>query len=190
MASLKTKYKVVLLGASSVGKTSLVTRFSKGTFSEPESTIGAAFLSRDVQTGDGPVSLHVWDTAGQERYRALIPRYSQRAAAVLLVYDVSDPQSFEAVKELLVETREVNGPNVVWFLVGNKSDLEQVVSEEDAREFAEQERMNFILTSAKTGESVQELFVKVAELVPKIKMDKSGVDIDGGDGREPRGCCG
>ena len=189
MTTLKTKYKVVLLGPSSVGKTSLVTRFSKGTFGAPEPTIGAAFLSRDVQTDSGPVALHVWDTAGQERYRALIPRYSQRAAAVILVYDISSKESFKAAKELLHETREVNGDNVVWFLVGNKSDLEAAVPEESARQFAETEKMHFMLTSAKTGSSVQELFVRVAELIPKVRFDGSGVDL-GESNNEGKGCCG
>jgi small GTP-binding protein len=161
------KFKVVLMGASSVGKTSLVIRFSRNVFiSGQESTIGAAFISREVETPKGTVALHVWDTAGQERYRALVPRYSQGAAAIIIVFDLSDSESLKAAKDWYLETKVNHPSGVAWFLVGNKCDLESVADVEEAREFAAGEGLCYMETSAKTGQNVNELFVQIAKMVP------------------------
>ncbi|KAH0791245.1 putative ras-related protein Rab-5C [Histomonas meleagridis] len=183
------KHKVVLIGSSSVGKTSIVIRFANKTFpTSQESTIGAAFISRDVQTQKGNiVSLHVWDTAGQERYRSLVPRYSQGASAIIIVYDVTDPDSFEEAKEWHRETREIQHEDVIWFLVGNKCDLNATVDREKAKEFAEENGLTYFETSAKTGQGVEELFIQIASML-KTFPSNDAVDLDGQDA-DKKPCC-
>jgi small GTP-binding protein len=175
------RFKVVLMGSSSVGKTSIVIRFSKGVFSfGQESTIGAAFVSRDIHTDRGLVALHIWDTAGQERYRSLIPRYSQGAAAIVVVYDVSDAESFVAAQQWVVECRENHASDVIWFLVGNKADLPPAIDRAKAIEYATTEGLSFIETSAKTGHNIDRLFLEIAKRVPTFPPPQNvsgGVDV-------------
>jgi small GTP-binding protein len=193
MTAKQKKFKVVLMGASSVGKTSLVIRFSRNVFtSAQESTIGAAFISREVDTGRGTVALHVWDTAGQERYRALVPRYSQGAVAIIIVFDLTDNNSLDAAKDWFSETRENHSAAVIWFLVGNKCDLPIVADVEKAREFATTNGLTYVETSAKTGQNVNELFVHVAKMIPQFpdSGNENGVEIERA-GNEPKesACC-
>jgi Ras-related protein Rab-5C len=172
------KFKVVLMGASSVGKTSLFIRFSRGTFpGGSESTIGAAFVSREVQLERGTVALHVWDTAGQERYRSLVPRYSLGAAAIIIVFDLTDPDTFTSAKDWFAEAKEHHPSGVIWFLVGNKLDMPITVDVAKAQEFAALEGLKYTQTSAKTGENVNELFIQVAKLLPQFPVS-DGLDID------------
>jgi small GTP-binding protein len=182
------------MGASSVGKTSLVIRFSRNVFTPgQESTIGAAFISREVDIGKSTVALHVWDTAGQERYRALVPRYSQGAAAIIIVFDLSDRDSLRSAQEWFAEAKENHPTGVVWFLVGNKCDLPIEVDVEAARVFAEEQGLSYVETSAKTGQNVSELFVEVAKNIPQFPVggnENGGVELEKaknekGDG----GCC-
>lgn len=184
------KHKVVLIGSGSVGKTSIVIRFSNKTFTEVnESTIGAAFISRDIQTPTGPVSLHVWDTAGQERYRSLVPKYSQGASAIIIVYDISDPESFEEAKTWYFETKSNIAGNVSWFLVANKCDLKSNVEQEKVEEFANQNDLNYIETSAKTGQNVEELFINVASCLRDTHVENDSVDLEAQSEKKEGGCC-
>ena len=172
------KFKVVLVGASSVGKTSIVMRFSKDSFSPgQESTIGAAFLSRDVPTPSGVVCLHIWDTAGQELYRSLVPRYSQGASAIIIVFDVTDPESFESAKQWLDETRAMHSDKLIWYLVGNKIDEKPGFDLTIAQTFALEQNLNYIETSAKTGQNIDELFISIAQMVPRLPPEPGGVDM-------------
>ena len=108
MQSQRLQTKVVLLGEGRVGKTSLVLRFCKDTFTESQApTIQASFLDKTVSVGDNRVSLAIWDTAGQERFHALGPIYYRDADAALLVYDITDPDSFIKVKSWVKELRKM-----------------------------------------------------------------------------------
>jgi small GTP-binding protein len=178
MQSSAKKFKVVLMGASSVGKTSLVIRFSRGTFTAgSESTIGAAFASREVALDGGSVTLHVWDTAGQERYRSLVPRYSQGAAAIIIVFDLTDIETFNSAMDWFAEAKQNHPTGVIWFLVGNKADMPITVDVEKVKDFASSEGLNYVETSAKTGQNVNELFIQVAKLLPQFPAS-DGVDVD------------
>ena len=182
------------MGSSAVGKTSIVVRYSQNVFSgTQESTIGAAFVSRDVDTANGTVLLHIWDTAGQELYRSLVPRYSHGASAIIIVFDVTDEDSFKAAKDWLQEARETNGDKLVWVLVGNKCDLKPGFDLAKAENFAQENGMFYIETSAKTGENVEAIFNHIALKVPKllpVSDPNSGISLDGDQDKGRQGCCG
>ena len=120
-------FKIVLVGDSGVGKTNLLTRFSKNEFSlESKTTIGVEFATKTITTETGHViKAQIWDTAGQDRYRAIASSYYKGAAGALVVYDITKPQSFENVDKWLKEVRDHGAENMVLMLIGNKSDLEK-----------------------------------------------------------------
>lgn len=118
------QFKLVLLGESAVGKSSLVLRFVKGQFHEyQESTIGAAFLTQTVCLDDTTVKFEIWDTAGQERYHSLAPMYYRGAQAAIVVYDITNQESFNRAKTWVRELQRQASPNIVIALAGNKADL-------------------------------------------------------------------
>ncbi|ETW02720.1 hypothetical protein, variant [Aphanomyces invadans] len=127
MAQMKTcHFKLVLIGDTAVGKSCLVVRFVRDEFFEfQEPTIGAAFLTQTVSMDDGvTVKFEIWDTAGQERYRSLAPMYYRGAAAAIVVYDVTNKDSFTGAMSWVKELQRRGDPNVIIALAGNKADLE------------------------------------------------------------------
>merc|ERR1712137_399836 len=119
------QFKLVLLGESAVGKSSLVLRFVKGQFLDfQESTIGAAFLTQTVCLNDTTVKFEIWDTAGQERYHSLAPMYYRGAQAAIVVYDITTAESFDRAKNWVKELQRQGNPNIVIALAANKVDLE------------------------------------------------------------------
>lgn len=159
----------VLLGDMGAGKSSLVRRFVKGQFFEyQESTIGAAFSTKTLTEHN--VKFEIWDTAGQERYHSLAPMYYRGAAAAVIVYDISSSDSFERAKSWVKELQRQGNPNMVMALAGNKADLAETgrkVSVEDAQQYAEENGLFFMETSAKNAQNVNELFEEVARKLPK-----------------------
>ncbi|KAG7227948.1 hypothetical protein INR49_005569 [Caranx melampygus] len=118
------QFKLVLLGESAVGKSSLVLRFVKGQFHEfQESTIGAAFLTQTVCLDDTTVKFEIWDTAGQERYHSLAPMYYRGAQAAIVVYDITNTDTFVRAKNWVKELQRQASPNIVIALAGNKADI-------------------------------------------------------------------
>ena len=163
-------FKLVLLGDSAVGKSCLVVRFVRDEFFEfQEPTIGAAFLTQTVALDDATVKFEIWDTAGQERYRSLAPMYYRGAAAAIVVYDITNKDSFNGAKAWVKELRRRGDPNVVIALAGNKSDLEhkRAVELEDAQTYAQENNILHVETSAKNAKNVKELFVEIAHALPK-----------------------
>merc|ERR1719392_510914 len=132
-------FKLVLLGDSAVGKSSLVLRFVRGQFFEyQESTIGAAFLTQTVALNDTTVKFEIWDTAGQERYHSLAPMYYRGAAAAIVVFDITSRASFNRANTWVKELQTQGKDDVVIALAGNKVDKEdeREVPVEDAKNFA------------------------------------------------------
>jgi len=164
------QFKLVLLGDSAVGKSSLVLRFVRGQFFEyQESTIGAAFLTQTVALNDTTVKFEIWDTAGQERYHSLAPMYYRGAAAAIVVYDITNFDTFKRAQQWVKELQRQGNPNIVIALAGNKSDLssKRKVEPEDAESHASENGIFFMETSAKTSTNVNELFVAIARKLPK-----------------------
>jgi len=165
------QFKLVLLGDSAVGKSSLVLRFVRGQFFEyQESTIGAAFLTQTVALNDTTVKFEIWDTAGQERYHSLAPMYYRGAAAAIVVFDITNRDSFQRAKQWVKELQRQGNPNIVIALAGNKVDLspsKRKVEAEEAQAYADDNGIMFKETSAKTAHNVNELFVEIAKKLPK-----------------------
>eukprot|EP00051_Salpingoeca_urceolata_P020482 m.307479 g.307479 ORF g.307479 m.307479 type:complete len:207 (+) comp19628_c4_seq1:215-835(+) len=193
------QFKLVLLGESAVGKSSLVLRFVKGQFHEyQESTIGAAFLTQTVCLDDTTVKFEIWDTAGQERYHSLAPMYYRGAQAAIVVYDVTNSDTFARAKTWVKELQRQASPNIVIALAGNKADLaeKRVVGFEDAASYAEDNGLLFMETSAKTAMNVNEIFLAIAKKLPKSDprgpdASNPGVRLKEGQSSEKQsgGCC-
>jgi Ras-related protein Rab-11A len=130
---------VVLIGDSGVGKSNLLSRFTRNEFNlDSKSTIGVEFATRSIQVDTKTIKAQIWDTAGQERYRAITSAYYRGAVGALLVYDISKHQTYDNVTRWLKELRDHADSNIVIMLVGNKSDLRHLraVPTEDAKQFA------------------------------------------------------
>ncbi|KAI0226081.1 Rab GTPase ypt31, partial [Massospora cicadina] len=132
-------FKVVLIGDSGVGKSNLLSRFTRDEFNlESKSTIGVEFATRNVQVEGKSIKAQIWDTAGQERYRAITSAYYRGAVGALLVYDVTKHNTFENVNRWLKELRDHAESHIVILLVGNKCDLRHLrsVPTEEGKQFA------------------------------------------------------
>ncbi|XP_010555372.1 PREDICTED: ras-related protein RABA4b [Tarenaya hassleriana] len=154
-------FKVVLIGDSAVGKSQLLARFARDEFSmDSKATIGVEFQTRTLVIDHKSVKAQIWDTAGQERYRAVTSAYYRGAVGAMLVYDITKRETFEHIPRWLEELRAHADKNIVIILVGNKTDLEdqRSVPTEDAREFAEKERLFFLETSALNATNVEKAF--------------------------------
>lgn len=163
------KFKLVFLGEQSVGKTSLITRFMYDSFDNTyQATIGIDFLSKTMYLEDRTVRLQLWDTAGQERFRSLIPSYIRDSTVAVVVYDITNANSFHQTSKWIDDVRTERGSDVIIMLVGNKTDLsdKRQVSTEEGERKAKELNVMFIETSAKAGYNVKQLFRRVAAALP------------------------
>ena len=201
MSSSGGTHKIVLLGEGRVGKTSLVSRFVKGKFSDTEeSTVQANMYNKKKVNVDGKtVDLSIWDTAGQERFHALGPIYYRNAAGAVLVYDITDADTFEKVKTWVKELRQVVGDSIQLVICGNKGDMEKdrAVEIAMAEKYAKTQNAKHFTTSAKADMNVQEAFEalaaaimlqvgEVADGIGKVSAPRKRkgvkVDLSGADG--------
>ncbi|MBN3289484.1 RAB6A protein, partial [Polypterus senegalus] len=176
------KFKLVFLGEQSVGKTSLITRFMYDSFDNTyQATIGIDFLSKTMYLEDRTVRLQLWDTAGQERFRSLIPSYIRDSTIAVVVYDITNPNSFNQTSKWIDDVRTERGGDVIIMLVGNKTDLadKRQISTEEGEQKAKELSVMFIETSAKTGYNVKQLFRRVAAALPGMDStpEKSKEDM-------------
>ncbi|KAJ2559948.1 ras GTPase [Coemansia sp. RSA 1933] len=170
-------FKLLLIGDSGVGKSCLLLRFADDTYTESYiSTIGVDFKIRTIELDGKTVKLQIWDTAGQERFRTITSSYYRGAHGIIVVYDVTDGETFSNVKQWLQEIDRYASEGVNKLLVGNKSDLEdkRKVDVTEAKDFADSLNISFLETSAKDSTNVEKAFMTMAGQI-KERMGASNV---------------
>jgi len=195
-------FKLLLIGNSAVGKSSLLLRFSDNIFNESFlPTIGVDFKIRTFDLNQRTVKLQIWDTAGQERFKTITSSYYKGAHGIILVYDITDKQSFRDIDNWLTEVEKHAHENVNKLLVGNKCDLEQnrQVSYEEGKAYADQLGIKFLETSAKNSVNVESAFFAMANEIKArvqpdnqtVKKDVPGKKLGGGEdvSKKAGGCC-
>ena len=180
-------FKILLIGNSGVGKSSLLFRFSENIWEkEFIPTIGVDFVSniniikkqklKSIEVDGKKVKLQIWDTAGQERFKNIQASYYKGANGILVVYDITNKESFEHVNSWLIEIEKNGNKNVFKILIGNKNDLEEqrAVTKEQGEEFASINGMDFFETSAKTAYQVQEAFIQLTkDIMKNVSKEKN-----------------
>ena len=177
--------KVVLLGESGVGKTSIITQFTTSEFQEDQiSTTGASFSSKTFNFDEigKNLSFEIWDTAGQEKYRSLSKMFYKDAGVAILVYDITSKESFEQLKNYwVIQLREYGPKNIIIAIAGNKSDLEnEQVDEEEVRNYCKDNNFLYKRTSAKNHSSIDDLFhdVGMKFLDPEFQQRDDVVEMN------------
>uniref|UniRef100_A0A3P8PDH2 small monomeric GTPase n=1 Tax=Astatotilapia calliptera TaxID=8154 RepID=A0A3P8PDH2_ASTCA len=163
--------RLVLIGDSGVGKSNLLSRFTRNEFNlESKSTIGVEFATRSIQVEGKTVKAQIWDTAGQERYRAITSAYYRGAVGALLVYDIAKHLTYENAERWLKELQDHADSNIVIMLVGNKSDLRHLraVPTDEAKAFAEKHGLSFLETSALDSSNVELAFQTILTAIYNI----------------------
>jgi Ras-related protein Rab-1A len=193
-------FKLLLIGDSGVGKSCLLLRFADDTYTESYiSTIGVDFKIRTIEIDGKKIKLQIWDTAGQERFRTITSSYYRGAHGIIIVYDVTDMESFNNVKMWLSEIEKYATDNVNKLLVGNKCDLvvKKVVDFNTAKDFADSLGIQFLEASAKNSTNVEQAFLTMARDIKKrigsgptpsaggVKLPAAGQAIN----TKKSGCC-
>jgi small GTP-binding protein len=161
------EYKVITVGDTAVGKTSIIMRFQHDVFlPEHQNSIGGSFITKRMETQAGPVNLNIWDTAGQERYRSLVPMYSRGAAVALIVFDLGAVDSFTEVPNWVDRVRAAAIQTCEVIIVGNKLDLEPAIQLDKVRDWAKAHGTACMFVSALNGSGIEELFQEVTRLLP------------------------
>ena len=172
-------YKVLLLGDTTVGKTCFLMKYTDKTFQDVHiSTIGLDYRLKSMVLKNGKnIKLQIWDTAGQDRFRAITKNYYKGANGIILIYDVTNPKTYDNVKNWVTQIREEASPNVVVYLCGNKIDMKEdrKVNEEEGKKMAEEFGFPFNETSAREGIKINETF---EDLVERIDSVYSKLDIN------------
>uniref|UniRef100_A0A7S4C161 Uncharacterized protein n=1 Tax=Chrysotila carterae TaxID=13221 RepID=A0A7S4C161_CHRCT len=170
-------FKIVLVGDSGVGKSNLMSRFTKDEFHmDSTSTVGVEYATRQIEHDGKRIEAQVWDTAGQERFRSMTAAFYRGAVGALLIYDITKRDSFENCERWLREIRQNADSSIVTMLVGNKNDLKrkQTVDVEDAKDFAEDNNLAFIETSAQNATNVDLAFETI--LIEIFRIVRKAVD--------------
>jgi Ras-related protein Rab-5C len=183
--------KLVMLGEHAVGKTSIASRFVKGIFTvNSYPTIGAAYMTKKIKINDNKYMYELWDCAGQERYRAITPLYYRNTQSALIVFDISNPSSFETVLYWFGQLKaELDIENIPIVLVANKCDLIDELNNQNeyetieilktAENFAKENGLGFFKASAKTGKGITEIFKYLALNLPtKDELANENIDSE------------
>ena len=195
-----TNFKIIIIGDSGVGKSSILKRAVKNTFEENyQATVGFEFLLLYFTVNDFKIKLQIWDTCGQEMYRSLVQGFYRNTSLAVLVYDISNKISYEGLDVWLKDIRSRLNEEVPIFIVGNKSDKgnERKISTDEANDFSTNRRVKYFTEcSAKTGFNVDDIFKEVAKYLYSIReeleKDKSSNKLIIGNGeyrKKMKGCC-
>ena len=162
-------FKIIIVGDSGVGKSSLLKRAVKNKFDgNYQATIGFEFLLMHFIVNDLKIKLQIWDTCGQEMYRSLVQGFYRNTSLALVVYDINQKKTYDSLETWIKDIRQHTEQELPIFIAGNKNDLERVVSCEEAKVFAVSNRTkSFIECSAKTGYNVKEIFFDAAKYLYK-----------------------
>ena len=197
-------FKVLLLGNSDVGKSSLLLRYVDSVWSDTfVPTIGVDFKVKTIEIGGKKVKLQIWDTAGQERFRTVVYTYFRGAHGIFLIYDITNRDSFKNLENWLIEIEKNASENVLKILIGNKNDLEDErdITPDEGKAFANRNGMQFIETSAKMNTNVNEAFETLGKLMidfnsqqnqamTQDKKDKKVLGASSGKNlNTKKGCC-
>ena len=172
--------KIIIIGNQSVGKTNIVTRYVKGEFSEDYMiTIGVDFLTCNLKSDDKIFKLRLWDTAGSEKFRSITKGYYSNTCCALIVYDITNQNSFDSVKQWIEDVKNYADKDTHLVLVGNKIDLkdQRKISKEDGQNLATQNGMDFYESSALTGENINNIFEGICKYVNQ-KIDEGKIDLN------------
>ena len=199
------KLKVVVVGDSGVGKTNLIKRFISNTYNpNTKATVGVEFLSKSYKINNQVFKIEIWDTAGQERYKSITAAYYKGAKGALIVYDITQKESFENINKWMSEVRDKSAKDLKIMIVGNKTDLEneRQVSTDDALERAKELESPVMEASALDGNNVKAAFYDLLkEMYKEIKKkidivenqnaggEKDGVQLNTNEEKEKKGCC-
>lgn len=162
-------FKIVTIGDSSVGKSSILTRYVDNVFSENYiSTIGVDFKIKTINIKDKNIKLQIWDTAGQERFKTITQSYYRGASAILLIYDLTDISTFQNLNKWLMDVKKANNDAQI-FIIGNKLDLFDCrqIKYNEAKNFTEKHGYKYIEVSAKTNKGINNLFIDLCESLIK-----------------------
>ena len=162
--------KIIIIGNQSVGKTNLINRYVKGEFSNDYMiTIGMDFLTCNLELDDKIFKLRLWDTAGSERFRSVTKGYYSNSCCALIVYDITDLNSFTSVKQWIEDCHSLASKNIHLVLVGNKIDLkdQRKVTKEEGEELATDNGMDFFESSALSGENIENIFLSICKFISK-----------------------
>jgi small GTP-binding protein len=176
MTSYDFMFKLLIVGESSVGKTCMLLRFADNLFeSDFLSTIGVDFKVKEISVDSKRVKLQIWDSAGQERFRNITSSYYRNSSGIIIVYDVTNMDSFEKVVDWIQEVRRYV-PTVPLIIVGNKSDLveERQVSTENGEELAQRQGLIFLETSAKTNTNIEAAFERLSKKLIEMEATRPG----------------
>ncbi|KYQ88761.1 Rab GTPase [Tieghemostelium lacteum] len=191
--------KLVMIGAANAGKTSLVVRLVKDSF-QPESlpTVGAMFLNKFFQFDGYTIKLEIWDTAGQEKFHSLAPMYFRGSKICLIVFDLSEKDSFVKAKLWAKEFKSHSTEPAIMALIGNKCDLPRATDALEIEEYIKGEGMYYFEASAKDNTNVNNIFQILADKVPPPSESttstnnnngKNSVEVNGKTNKKKK-CCG
>ena len=199
-------FKIIIIGDSGVGKSSLLKRAVQNRFDESyQATIGFEFLLMHYKINELKFKLQIWDTCGQEMYRSLVQGFYRNTSLAIIVYDVNNPKSFEGLEVWLKDLRQQTEQEIPIFIVGNKSDMEKKVPTEDAKIFSTSNRTKYFAEcSARSGYNVKEIFNEAAKQLyesykkyqsknkapanNRLKLDKKE-DDNNKDNTKRKKCC-
>ena len=175
-------YKIVVIGDINVGKTSILSRFRYGSFEQSYMpTLGIDFFTKNLFYEDKTIRLILWDTAGQERFRSLIPSYLKNADCIIIVYDITNKDSFNSLAHWLNDAKNNTIEGTIFVICGNKIDLKEkrVVTNEEIDEYINKENLLYVECSAMNGEGIKELFNLIAKNLGESNFAKSEyINID------------